>query len=110
MTDHRKPYEKPTLTPIPYDSAADTLRHSRRVGELIGAVVGELVRRMTSHDLSKLGSIEKEAFDRMSPKLKTLTYGSDEYKASLKSWARRCNTTTRSTDITRSTTPAGSPG
>lgn len=35
------------------------------------------------HDASKLQEPEKSAFDRMTPKLKGLTYGSQEYKDAL---------------------------
>lgn len=66
-----------------YDSTADTLKHIRRVQELLGEFAIELIRRGAVHDASKLEPEEKEAFDRETPKLKTLVYGSDEYKASL---------------------------
>lgn len=66
-----------------YDSTADTLKHIRRVQQLLGEFATELIRRGTVHDNSKLEPDEKEAFDRETPKLKTLTYGSEEYKASL---------------------------
>lgn len=68
-----------------YDSRPDTLFHSLRVGELVGQVVSALVQRMTQHDLSKTQSPEVEVFDRVTPRLRVLEYGSDEYKASLKS-------------------------
>jgi hypothetical protein len=67
----------------PYDSAADTLRHIMRVRDLLGRCAADLIDRAERHDRSKLESPEKEAFDRETPKLKTLVYGSDEYKASL---------------------------
>lgn len=66
-----------------YDSTADTLRHIRRVQALLGASARELIARGEVHDDSKLGPKEKPFFDVATPKLKTLTYGSDEYKASL---------------------------
>jgi hypothetical protein len=66
-----------------YDSTADTLRHSLRVGELMGQPTKELVERSTQHDHSKTADPEKETFDRVTPQLKNLTYGSDEYKAAL---------------------------
>lgn len=72
------------MTEQPYDSRFDTLAHSRRVGELVGQVIKELVDRSTQHDLSKTEGIEREAFDRMTPKLAGLTYGTDEYKSSLR--------------------------
>jgi hypothetical protein len=36
------------------------------------------------HDFSKRESPEKETFDEVMPKLKALTYGSDEYRATLR--------------------------
>lgn len=66
-----------------YDSTADTLAHSRRVGELMGALIVELVVRSTQHDLSKTESPELAAFDAATPRLAGLAYGSPEYAASL---------------------------
>lgn len=66
-----------------YDSTADTLRHSTRVAELLAPVVGQLAHRAATHDRSKTQEPEKSVFDRVSPRLATLTYGSDEYRASL---------------------------
>lgn len=66
-----------------YDSTADTLRHSLRVGELIGEIITELVARSTQHDRSKTEPPELDVFNEFTPKLKTSTYGSDEYKGYL---------------------------
>jgi len=66
-----------------YDSAADTLKHIRRVQALLGLMARDLMRRGEVHDESKLGPEEKPLFDEMTPLLKTLEYGSQEYKASL---------------------------
>lgn len=66
-----------------YDSTADTLAHSRRVGELMGAPIVELVQRSTQHDLSKTRAPEKDGFDEHTPRLRSLTYGSPEYAESL---------------------------
>lgn len=66
-----------------YDSTADTLKHSLRVGELMGQLINELVQRSVKHDLSKTEEPERPLFDIYSPKLKDTTYGSDEYKAFL---------------------------
>jgi Family of unknown function (DUF5662) len=68
---------------VTYDSRADTLIHAQRVAELLGAVMKELVDRASCHDRSKTEPPEVAVFDEFTPKLKTLTYGSDEYKASL---------------------------
>ncbi len=66
-----------------YDSTADTLAHIDRVRELLGECRENLRRRGVVHDASKLGSPEKEIFDRVTPRLRGMTYGSEEYRASL---------------------------
>lgn len=66
-----------------YDSTADTLKHILRIQELLHRVVKEFLNRADWHDRSKLLHPEKEVFDRVTPKLRDLEYGSDEYKASL---------------------------
>lgn len=71
------------IKPSAYDSSADTLAHIGRVRELMAATVERLTKRANVHDASKLESPEKEAFDRLTPRLKGLTYGSEEYRASL---------------------------
>jgi hypothetical protein len=68
-----------------YDSTADTLKHSLRVGALMGQPIAELVDRSTKHDHSKTCLPEKTIFDEFTPKLKHSTYGSDEYKGFLAS-------------------------
>ncbi|MGP3914346.1 DUF5662 family protein [Nonomuraea sp. 10N515B] len=67
----------------PYDSTADTLKHSLRVGTLMGQAITELVERSTEHDLSKTEPPELEIFNEYTPKLKHSTYGSEEYKGFL---------------------------
>jgi hypothetical protein len=57
--------------------------HSQRVGEIMVQVVKEALDRSTCHDRSKTESPEVEVFDEFTPKLKTSTYGSDEYKGYL---------------------------
>lgn len=66
-----------------YDSRADTLFHSQRVGELMVQMVKEILDRSTCHDRSKTQPPEVGIFDEFTPKLRTTTYGSDEYKAQL---------------------------
>jgi hypothetical protein len=63
-----------------YDSRPATLLHSRRVGELMVRVIKEALDRSICHDRTKTESPEVEVFDEFTPKLKTSTYGSDEYK------------------------------
>lgn len=68
---------------IGYDSTAETLKHSLRVGELMGAMIRELLDRSVKHDLSKTENPELAVFNEFTPKLKDSTYGSDEYKSYL---------------------------
>lgn len=65
------------------DSTPDTLAHIQEVQMLLAGVIGELSARAAAHDVSKLVSPEKEVFDRATPRLRGLTYGSHEYKAAL---------------------------
>ena len=69
--------------PSRYDSEADTLHHIKRVNQFLLFAAQDLLKRAMIHDNSKLLEPEKSKFDEMTPKLKGLTYGSDEYKASL---------------------------
>lgn len=66
-----------------YDSTNDTMDHIGKVRTKLFAISNDLSQRAVHHDLSKLKSPEKEIFDAVTPKLKGLTYGSDEYKAAL---------------------------
>lgn len=68
-----------------YDSRADTLIHSQRVGELMVQLLAEALQRSTCHDRSKTLPPEVDTFNEFTPKLKDSTYGSDEYKGFLKS-------------------------
>jgi len=67
-----------------YDSKEDTEKHIQRVNELLTVFGDFLPERGKMHDQSKLGDVEKPIFDEVTPKLKELTYGSDEYKEQLK--------------------------
>lgn len=64
-----------------YDSTQDTLEHIARVRLYLWEFTHALTERGREHDKSKLESPEKEAFDEVTPLLRELTYGSDEYKA-----------------------------
>lgn len=66
-----------------FDSTLDTLRHSRRVDELLLQLIGDIQERVTKHDLSKMEDPEKKIFDEYTPKFKDSTYGSEEYKSFL---------------------------
>lgn len=71
--------------PVGVDSEPDTLRHIRRVNELMGNVASEMIRRGIVHDASKLIEPEKSGFDRIGGlKLSGMAYGSEEYRACLR--------------------------
>lgn len=82
------PERPPALAPATgstnYDSRPETIEHILRVRELLYITQNKLEARGFAHDQTKLGPNEKPIFDRVTGKLKGLTYGSDEYKASLK--------------------------
>lgn len=67
-----------------YDSTEDTRDHIHQVRNKILDVTSDLAARALRHDASKLEPPEKAIFDKFTPKLKTSTYGSDEYKSFLK--------------------------
>lgn len=67
-----------------YDSTHDTQAHILRVGIAMHSVIDNLIERLLAHDASKLEPPEKEAFDQATPKLKSLVYGSEEYRAALR--------------------------
>lgn len=67
-----------------YDNTEDTFAHIKRVRELLDVVRNRLHDRGAIHDFSKLGTPEKGAFDEFTPKLKGMTYGSDEYRDCLR--------------------------
>lgn len=66
-----------------YDSTLDTLRHSRRVDELLQQLISEMQGRLHCHDESKLHPPEKPIFDLYTPKLATVEYGTHEYRSLL---------------------------
>jgi hypothetical protein len=68
---------------LPYDSIADTRKHSDRVRQLLSFVSYELTARGRSHDASKMREPELSIFNEFTPKLKTSTFGSEEYKGHL---------------------------
>lgn len=66
-----------------YDSTQDTLDHIGKVMARIHEVRAQLALRAVRHDASKLAEPEKSGFDVLTPKLSSLVYGSDEYRAAL---------------------------
>jgi hypothetical protein len=60
-----------------------TLQHMRRVQHLLCDFAIGLLRRGQHHDDSKLGPVEKPHFDRESPMLSGVDFGSAAYEAAL---------------------------
>lgn len=61
----------------------ETLAHIHLVGHNIHKVVKHLLDRADKHDASKLVDPELQSFVEVTPVLKGLTYGSEEYRANL---------------------------
>lgn len=72
------------------DSILGTINHIKSVQYFLNLVVWELIERSRTHDQSKLESPEKEVFDKYAPLLVNSTYGSDEYRQSLKEMEASC--------------------
>ena len=66
------------------DVLRDTASHIRRVGTLLVDCANQLSIRAVNHDASKWSEQEWPAFEKATPKLKSLTYGSEEYKKSVR--------------------------
>lgn len=62
-----------------YDSTNDTKIHIGIVAQMLLSAAKELADRSQVHDASKLKSPEKEYFDEYTPKLRAITYGTQEY-------------------------------
>jgi hypothetical protein len=67
-----------------YDSTDDTLNHKHSVFHVLYIFIDLLRGRASSHDDSKLLDKEKPYFDKMTPLLKNLEYGTKEYTNALK--------------------------
>lgn len=61
----------------------ETLKHIRRVRQLLDGCIADLIRRGGCHDNSKLEEPEKSVFEEYTAKLRGCTYGSGEYKGFL---------------------------
>lgn len=62
----------------------ETLIHKHNLSVLMTYVVQQLLHRMHTHDLSKLGEQERDAFAIYTPKLAGMQYGSSEYTECLR--------------------------
>lgn len=66
------------------DGRLETEKHIATVGDLLTLVNVELIMRSVNHDKSKLLPPEAEVFEKYTPLLKGITYGSDKYMAIMK--------------------------
>lgn len=66
-----------------YDSRPDTYAHIEMVRFFMTRVIHKLLDRQERHDQSKLSFPELEVFNEYTPKLREMTYGSDEYNEAL---------------------------
>jgi len=62
----------------------ETRKHQQEVARLLIDMASRLLERAATHDASKLTDPERAVFIEWTPKLKAMTYGSDEYKSALK--------------------------
>jgi hypothetical protein len=62
------------------DSSGDTWKHKQKVSNLLSAVIFELHKRSSEHDMSKLEKPEKPFFDRYTKELSNGQYGSVYYQ------------------------------
>lgn len=67
----------------PYDSRYETREHIARVADFMYDAIFNLEERARNHDASKLVEPELSGFNKSTPKLASLTYPSEEYKAAL---------------------------
>ncbi len=65
------------------DIMRDTVSHVRRVGNLMLEAISNLQKKAINHDQSKFSVEEFDLFAQETPNLKSLTYGSQEYKEAL---------------------------
>jgi len=62
---------------------AETRKHIKCVGDLLGLVIHDIVIRTRLHDQTKLQDPELSVFVKYTPKLKDSTFGSEEYQSFL---------------------------
>ncbi len=66
-----------------YDSGPETRKHIDQVAKNLSGFIRSIVNRQIHHDDSKLGQEEKPYFDKWTPLLSGVTYGSKEYRGML---------------------------
>lgn len=62
----------------------NVLKHKHQVGNYMNKFSSELFHRAVVHDYSKFSEEEFDLFEKSTPKLAGLTYGSQEYKDALR--------------------------
>lgn|SRR3990167_2274769 len=62
------------------DQRFKTMRHVETVRNYLNEVIRELLSRQEQHDQTKFENPERDIFDKYTPLLRGVTYGSDEYK------------------------------
>jgi len=75
------------LTKEELEANLATYEHLEHIRRLLRVFALKLLERGESHDRSKLGDFERKTFTEFTPKLRTTTYGSDEYKECLQQMA-----------------------
>lgn len=73
------------MNPDHVEAMRETAKHIRRVQELMGQALSNLFTRANVHDTSKWSPEEWPYFAVATSRLRGITYGSPEYKASLDS-------------------------
>ena len=68
------------MNEVKYNSEADTLRHQKRIMQLVNVATAELLKKVALHDNSKLYEPEKPIFDEWTPKLASTSIGTEEYE------------------------------
>ena len=66
-----------------YSSIPETKEHQKLVATTLGLICLQLKHRGETHDASKMVEPEVPYFDKYTPLLKTMKYGSEEYSKSL---------------------------
>lgn len=66
------------------ESKFKTMRHIETVRNYLNEVIKEIIHRQEQHDQSKTEPPEVEIFEEYTPKLRGITYGSDEYRQCMK--------------------------
>ena len=66
-----------------YSSEPETLEHIENVSKSITEICAHLVKRAEKHDASKLKAPELKYFNKYTPLLKKMEYGSEGFKKSL---------------------------